>query len=108
MNSKNKNQVKSAPAPFKGKYRPVTDEVGYYISDSGLRIQLTPFVSTRSKAPALQIFVLKDDGRKVRVSGVFKTSKDRLYKFDTITATGKIEYFLKLDEDKGGFQIWAI
>lgn len=108
MDIKNKNQVKSAPAPFKGKYRPVSDEVGHYISDSGLRIQLTPFVSIRKKAPALQIFVWKDDGRKVRVSGVFKTKKDRLYKFDTITATGKIEYFLKLEEDRRGFQIWAI
>jgi len=108
MYRQDKNQVKSAPAPLKGKYRPVTDEVGHYVSDSGLRIQLTPFVSTRKKAPALQIFVLKDDGRKVRVSGVFKTSKDRLYKFDSITATGKIEYFLKLDEGNRGFQIWAI
>jgi len=108
MNSIDKNQVKSAPAPFKGKYRPVADEVGHYISESGIRLHLAPFTSTRPKAPALQISVLTDDGKKRRVSGVFKTKKQGLYKFDTITATGKIEYFLRKEEGGRGFQVWPI
>lgn len=105
---KSRKQVSSAPAPFKGKYRLIPESESVFQSDKGIKFQITSFAGKSSKSPGFQIFVLTDDGQKRRVSGLFSTQKKGLYKFDTITATGKIEYFLKSDEDGRGFQVWAI
>lgn len=103
-----KIQVKSAPAPYKGKYRLIPESETIFQSDKGIKFQITSFTGKSKKSPTLQIFLVSPDNSKRRVSGLFSTQKQGLYKFDTVTATGKIEYFLKLDEDNRGFQVWAI
>lgn len=101
-------QARTVPAPFKGKYRLIPESETIFQSDKGTKFQITSFVGKSNKAPRLQIFVVSHDNSKTRVSGLFSTQTKGLYKFDRITATGKIGYFLKLDEDGRGFQVWEI